>query len=185
MSEFGQVLPLHQNVREVATFAMRLLAFGASLAVVGAFFLPWVWLDGSIQTSTGAELIAIALSPTVNYLWLVSPLQTSILIGAPSILIVSALMVVAQYSRRKTAPLTTGVVFASASAIVYGTPNLTVISEAGTPIGLQLTIALSVVLLVHQALIVLREKLRYSRRLQTVHQTLSVVTGSGYYRWND
>ena len=185
MSKSGQVIPLHQNVREAATFAMRLLAFGASLAVVGAFFLPWVWLDGSSQANSGAELVAIVLSPTVDYLRAVSPLQTAILLGVPAVLVVSALMVAARYSRRRTSPLATGVVFASASAIVYGTPDLTVSSESGTPIGLLLTIVLSVVLLVHQALIELREKLHYNRRLQTAYQTLSVVTGSGYYRWND
>ena len=176
---------LSQNLREVATFAMRLLVFGATLAIVGAFFLPWVRLDGTSQASSGAELVAIILSPTVDYLLAVSSLQTGILLGCPAILILSALIVVAKYSRRKTAPLATCVVFASSALVIYGAPDLTASNEAGAHVGLLLTMVLSVALLIHQTLMKLCERLRYGRRLRTVYQSLSVITGSGYYLWND
>ena len=99
--------------------------------------------------------------------------------------IASALIVVAKYGRREMAPLATGVIFAASSAVLYAAPDLTVGSEAELPIGLRLTILLSITLLIHQALIMIRGKIRYSQRLHLVYQVLSVVTGSGYYRWND
>ena len=176
---------LSQDLREVATFTMRLVAFGASLAIIGAFFLPWVRIDGTSHASSGAELVTLGLSPTINYLWVVSPLQTGILLGCPAILILSALSVVARYGRRKTSPLATCVVFASSSLVLYGVPDLAASNEAGTPIGLLLSIFLSVALLIHQTLIWLCERLRNGRRLHTVYQALAVITGSGYYRWHD
>ena len=176
---------LSQNLRELATFVMRLVAFAATLAIIGAFFLPWVRLDGMSQASTGAELIAFVVSPTVNYLFAVSALQAGVLLGCPALLIASALVVMAKYGRRKTAPLATCVVFASSISIIYGAADLTASDGPGAYAGLSLIVVLSAALLIHQALIKLRGKLYHGRRLPTVYQALSVLTGSGYYRWNE
>ena len=45
------------------TLAMRLLFLAAALAILGAFFLPWLKLDGPAGAYSGAELIALAVSP--------------------------------------------------------------------------------------------------------------------------
>ena len=177
--------PLFRNFREIATLLMRFVVFAATLALIGAFFLPWVRLDGMNQVSSGAELVAIAVSPTVNYLFTVSTLQSAILVGCPALLIVSATIVMAKYGRRKTALFATCVVFASAMAIIYGAPDLTASNESRAYVGLSMIVVLSVALLIHQILIKLRSKLYYMQRLPAVYQVLSVVTGSGYYRWRE
>ena len=174
-----------QSLRELATFAMRLVAFAATLAIMGAFFLPWTRLDGMSHASSGAELVALVVSPTVNYLFAVSTLQAVVLLGCPTLLILSAAMVMAKYARRETAPFATCLVFASSVSVIYGAPDLTASNEAGAYVGLSLTVALSAALLIHQALIKLRGSLYRRRKLPTVHQALSVLTGSGFYRWSE
>ena len=176
---------LPQNSRELATFAMRFITFAATLAIMGAFFLPWTRLDGMSQASSGAELVALVVSPTVNYLFAVSTLQAAVLVGSPALLIVSAAMVMAKYARRKTAPFATCLVFASSVSLIYGAPDLTANNEVGAYVGLSLIVVLSAALLIHQALIKLRGHLYHRRRLPTVYQALSVLTGSGYYRWSE
>ncbi len=173
------------NLRELATFTMRLVAFAAALAIMGAFFLPWARLDGMNEASSGAELVALVVSPTANYLFAVSTLQAVVLVGCPALLILSATMVMTKYARRKTAPFATCLVFASSVSVAYGAPDLTASNELGAYVGLSLIVVLSAVLLVHQALIKLRENLYHRRRLPTVYQALSVLTGSGHYRWSE
>ncbi len=172
-------------LRERTTFAMRLITYLATLAIMGAFFLPWTRLDGMSQASSGAELIVLAVSPSFNYLVAVSTLQTAVLIGCPALLISSATFVSVKYARRQTAPLATCLVFASSVSVTYGTPDLTTSSGFGTLVGLTLIVVLSAVLLIHQGLIKLRGKLYDRRKLPTAYQALSVITGSGHYRWSE
>ncbi len=173
------------GLREVATFAMRLVAFAATLAIMGAFFLPWAKLDGMSEASSGAELVVLAISPAVNYLFAVSTLQASVLVVGPALLIVSASVVMAKYARRKTAPFATCLVFASSVSVIYGAPDLTESSGVGTHVGISLIVASAACLLVHQALIKLKGNLLRRSRLPTVCQALSILTGSGLYRWGD
>ena len=173
------------NIRELATFIMRLVAFAATLAIMGAFFLPWARLDGMSDASSGAELVALVASPTIDYLFAVSTLQASVLVGGPALLILSASVVMAKYARRRTAPFATCLVFASSVSVIYGTPDLTGRNEVGAYVGLSLIVVLSAVLLVHQAAIKLRGNLLRRGRLPTVYRALSVLTGSGPYRWSE
>ena len=131
------------NLRELATFAMRLVAFAATLVIMGAFFLPWARLDGMSEASSGAALVALVVSPTINYLFAVSTLQAVVLVGCPVLLILSATVVMAKYARRKTAPFATCLVFASSVSVIYGAPDLTTRNEVGAYIGLSLIVALS------------------------------------------
>lgn len=173
------------NLRELATFVMRLVAFAATLAIMGAFFLPWARLDGMSEASSGSELMALVVSPTVNYLFAVSTLQASVLVGGPALLAVSASVVMVKYARRKTAPFATCLVFASSVSVIYGAPDLTASGGMGTHVGSTLIVALAACLLIHQALIKLRGHLLRRSRLPTVYQALSVLTGSGFYRWSE
>ena len=174
-----------QNLREHVTFAMRLLFFLATLAIMGAFFLPWTRLDGMSQSSSGADLVALLFSPSLGYLGAVSPLQTTILIGCPALLISAAVAVSVKYAQRETAPVATFLVFASSIFVIYATSDLTARKEVGTLFGLTLIVVLSAGLLIHQGLIKLRGKLYRQRKLPDVYQALSVITGSGYYRWSE
>ena len=146
-------------------------------------FLPWVRLDGMSQASSGAELVSIVVSPTVTYFFAMSRFQAGVLVGCPVFLIVAATVVMAKYGQRRTAPLATCVVFASALSIVYGAPDLTASDGSGTRVGLSLIVVLSAALLIHQTLIKVCGQLYHGRRLPNVYQVLSVLTGSGYYRW--
>ena len=174
-----------QNYLEFATLAMRLVSFAATLTIMGTFFLPWTSIDGMSRTSSGAELAVLLVTPTFNYLVAVSAIQAVILIGCPVLLIVSATMVMVKYARRKTAPLPTCLVFASSVLVTYGAPDLTRDSEFGAYVGLSLIVVLSATLLIHQSLITLRGNLYHRRKLPKVYQALSVLTGSGHYRWNE
>jgi len=161
---------------------MRLAAVAVALGIVGAFFLPWMRLDGVSRASSGAELFALVASPTAGYLFAVSALQAVILIGGPVLLLAAAVLVMAKYGQRKTAPLATCIVVALALALTHGTPDLTV----GRPhLGLSLVTVLSIVLLVHQVLIRLCTDLYARNRLLSLYRALSVATGSGYHRWEE
>ena len=171
--------------RELATFVMRLAAFAATLLLTAAFFLPWVRLDGAADAHSGAELVAIIVSPSRMYLFAVSPVQTVILIGCPAAIIVFAIKVVSKYAQRKTASFATASILASSLSIVYAAPDLVAVNGSGIHFGLLLVVVLSAALLIHQALIKLRSKLLRSRKLPTVHRAISIVTGSGSYRWSE
>ena len=173
---------LFQNWRETVTFLSRLVAFAVTLVIIGAFFLPWVRLDGALQAQSGAELTATIVSPTIKYLFAVSPVQTVALIVCPVVTILFALRIVVKYARRKTAPFATLVVLAASIAIIYAASDLV---ASSAHIGLSLVVVLSVVLLVHQVLIKLRSILWEHRRLPSAYRVLSIVTGSGTYRWNE
>lgn len=168
--------PEPQPRLEAVTFAVRLLAFALSLAIIGAFFLPWVRLDGSREIYSGTQLAALLVSPLRDYIFAVAPMQTYVLLGGPVAMLLFAAIVVSKYAQRRTAILSTVAVLAAAIAVGYGTLDLV----AGWSWGLALIVALSVVLLLHQLLIKSRSKLRRSSSLYTI---LSVATGSGRYRW--
>lgn len=169
-----------QSQYEAATFAARLLTFALSLAVIGAFFLPWVRLDGSREIYSGVQLAALAVSPIREYISAVAPTQTAVLLGGPLAMLLFAAIVATRYARRRTAILPTAAVLASAIAVSYGTTDLVADGSLGASRGLTLIAALSVVLLVHQLLIKSRSKLK---RSSSLYKILSVATGSGRYRW--
>ena len=171
--------------REGATFAVRLLAFVVTLAIIGAFFLPWVKLDGVQEIYSGAELTALAVSPMRDYIYQVAPIQTAVLIGCPPVMMLFATVVAVKYARRRTALLATAVVLACAVAIIYGARELVADSEPNAYLGLSLIVVLTAVLLVHQGLIKVRTKLWKTRKAPVLYRALSVVTGSGRYRWSE
>lgn len=171
--------------RESATFAIRLLGFAVTLVVIGAFFLPWLKLDGATKIYSGAELAALVVSPMRDYIYAVAPIQTAVLIGCPAAMMLFAAIVATRYARRRTALFATAAVLACAIAIIYGTRDLVVGSESNAYWGLWLIVVLTAALLAQQALIKLRTKLRQKQKLRVLHQALSVATGSGHYRWSE
>ena len=150
---------LFQNWRELATLIMRMVAFAATLVMLGAFFLPWLRLDGMTDSHSGAELMTLVISPTVDYLLEVSQVQSGVLIGCPTLIILATVIVMAKYGRRKTALLATSAILASSIAVIYATPDLTANDEPRVYKGLSIVVVLSGVLLLHQVLIKLRTRL--------------------------
>ena len=171
--------------QEILTLLMRLATFSVALLLAGAFFLPWIRLDGEDKGSSGAELIALVISPSIDYLIAISPVQTGVLVGCSVLIVLATIVVMVQYGRRKTAIIPTFAVLASAIAIIYATRDLTVSEGPRIYIGLTGTIDLAAILLFHQALIKLRTRLYHGCRLPTVYRVLGVITGSGYYRWHE
>lgn len=126
-----------------------LLSFAASLGIVGAFFLPWLRLEGTPDSLNGAELLALTLSPSVNYLAEVSEIQLWLLIGCPAVAIVAAVIVVWQYGQRKTALFATSCVLAAALVAMYA-PSYLVSNEPRAYLGLSAVAYLSGALLLLQ-----------------------------------
>ncbi len=130
------------------------------------------------EASSGADLIALAFSPTFKYLISVSQPQAGILLGSPALMLLSAIILATKYRRRRATPLSICVILIGSALLILGTPDLTA-SGDGAYFGLMVTIAISSVLLIHQVL------LKVSRRAYGKYRFLSVVTGQGFYRWRD
>lgn len=71
-----------QTKRETATLAARLLTFVMSLGILGCLWLPWVRIDGMRESSTGTELMVLMAAPSLDYLWVASPISAGVLSGA-------------------------------------------------------------------------------------------------------
>ena len=164
--------------REIATIAVRLTAFVVTLAVIGALFLPWVTLDG-VDGHIGAELPVLAFTPLGKYFFAVAPVQTSLLIVCPVIVGLFAVIVAFAYAQRRTMIWATVILLVATNLVLYGTGDIVV----STGFGLVLIVVLSALLLVHQLLIKLRGQLFKRRIMSVLYRGLSVVTGSGRYRW--
>ena len=165
---------------EITTFAVRLAAFTVTLAIIGALFLPWVELDGA-GGHTGAALPVLAFTPMGEYFFAVAPVQAGVVIGAPVVVVLFAIIVAYAYAKRRTAIWATVIVLVAANVVVYSTGDIVM----STGFGLVLVVGLSAALLAHQLLIKLRTKLFEDRRLPSFWRGLSVLTGSGRYRWRE
>lgn len=166
------------------TLAMRLLFFAAALAVIGAFFLPWLKLDGPGGAYSGAELIVLAVSPQWQYFNSVNPLQAVVLVGAPLAMLGFAIVVISKYVRRMRTPLATLLVLASGIALIFGTGEL--VDGRLTPFaGLLLAMLLAAVLLLHQGLISAQTELWERQRFPSIYRVLGVITGAGVRPWRN
>ncbi len=166
------------ELREYTTFGARLFTFALSLALLGVFFLPWIRVDGMSEASSGAELIALAFSPTFEYLFSVSQTQAGILVGSPALMLLSTIVLSTKYRRRSASPISICAILVSAVLLILATPDLTE-SGDGAYSGLIITIAVSSFLLIHQVLI------KVGRKAYVKYRFLPVVTGQGFYRWRD
>ena len=167
--------------QQAVTFIIRLLAFAVALVPLLALLLPWVMMDGTRDILSGVGLVALLASPMREYLYQVDPLQAALLTVGPALIAILAIITGHSYYRRNSifwAPLMT---LAIAMAIVYVAVDLvSAIYE-----GLVAVIAISALLILHQALIRVQVTLRRKRKLRKVADILAVATGSGRYRWSD
>lgn len=174
-----------QTRREIATLGARILFFLLALGILGGFWLPWVQIDGMKEPSTGVQLMALAVTPTLDYLRSASPISAVSLIGGPLGISLLGLWVVVKYAQRRTAIIPTIAVLVVAVGIPQSASGLLVQGIAGYGIGLQLIIVAGWLLLAHQSLIKVSTALRTRRKFPVLYRTLAVVTGSGYYRWSE
>lgn len=161
---------------------MRLLFFAAALGVIGTYFLPWLKLDGPAGAYSGAELIALAVSPQWQYFNSVNPLQAVVLVGAPLAMLLFAIIVISKYVRRKRTPFATVMMLAAGLALIFGTGEL--VDGRLTPFaGLLLAMLLAAILLLHQGLISAQIELWERRKFQSIYRALGVITGAGARPW--
>ena len=164
------------------TLAMRLLFFAAALAILGAFFLPWLKLDGPAGAYSGAELIALAVSPQWQYLNSVNPLQAAVLVGAPAAMLLFTIVVISKYVRKRRTPLATLLALAAGFALVFGTDEL--VDGRLTPFaGFLLAMALTAVLLLHQGLISVHTELWERQKFPSIYRVLGIITGADIRPW--
>ena len=164
------------------TLAMRLLFFAAVLGVIGTFFLPWLKLDGPSGAYSGAELIALVVSPQWQYFNSVNSVQAAVLVGAPLAMLGFAILVISKYVRRKRTPFAAVMMLAAGIALIFVTSEL--VDGNLTPFaGLLLAMVLAAVLLLHQGLISAQTELWERRKFQSVYRVLGVITGAGVRPW--
>ncbi|MDE2940224.1 MAG: hypothetical protein OXR67_15115 [Chloroflexota bacterium] len=172
---------LNQSASEWATLAVRILTFVLTLAILGAFLLPWVTLDGDQQASTGLDILVLVTSPSISYFNNFSQLQTAVLIGNTTGILLLAIYLAVKYARRRLALLATAAILLLALSLPYGARDLLVRMEYSP--GLAMVIGLAVLLLLQQVLIKLRLRLQAWQKFPAVHRALGITTGSGRYRW--
>ena len=171
---------------EYMTLTLRVTTFALALGILGAFWFPWVAIDGIKDASSGTDLLAVVASPSLlKYLYSASPLSAGFLIGCPIGIMVFGIVVAAKYVQRRTAILPTLAVLVFSVALPYGASGLLANSDPGFHVGLAWVVASASVLLVQQALIKVSTKLRTRRKLPSLYRALAVATGSGFYRWRE
>lgn len=160
---------------------VRVLFFVMALSLMGAFFLPWLRLDGLERTDSGVTLMALAASLWATYFFSVEPLKAAVLMGAPAAMMVFAIFMVSKYARGRATPFATIMVLASALALVMGARGL--VASGSTPgVGLQLAITLSILLTTHQLAMLAQARLYRMRQFPKAYRVLSIATGRRPWR---
>ena len=177
--------PIMGDVRETATLGVRVLFFVLALGILAGFWLPWVRIDGFREGSTGIQLMVLVVTPSWDYLMMVSPVSAGCLIGGAVGILAFGLRTIVQYVRRRTAIISTTAVLVIAGGLPHVVSGFLPHGEAHYQWGLQLIIATACLLLAQQLLIRLTSKLRTMRKASGLYRSLAIATGSGHYRWSD
>ena len=167
--------------RELATLMARLAAFVATLIPLAAMVLPWVVLDGTGEVVSGVGAIALLVPPMSEYLYAVSPLQATLLTVGPILVTLLAIITSHNYWRRKSVHWAPAAMLIVAAAMAYGAGDLVAEIEPG----LVIVMAVSALLILHQAAIRAQVLLRRKMKMPGVYRALAVVTGMGHYRWSE
>lgn len=168
---------------QTATYAARVLSFLAALAMFGAFFLPWIHLDGYDTPATGAQLIAIILSPEFGYLNTVSQLQALLIVGCPFLMFVAVAIVSLRKFQREPSPVGECIILVSAGVVAYVPTELTSPNADLFYSGLFVIVAVAAILLTQDLLTYIRDRAKLGQRAPGVDNVLGVISGSGQYEW--
>ena len=171
--------------RETATLGVRVLSFVMSLGILGYFWLPWVQIDGMRESSTGTQLMVLVGTPSLDYLWVASPISAGALIGGPVVILLFGLLVASRYAQRRTAIFSTVVVLVVAVGLPQVAKGLLLGGEPRYEAGLMLIIVMAGLLLVQQLLIKAATVLRTKGKFSALYRTLTVATGSGQHLWRE
>ena len=169
---------------QAATLAVRIVTYMAALGMFGAFFLPWIHLDGHDSSHTGAELLTVFLSPEFTYLNSVSQLQSLFLMASPAVIFVSIIVLVVKKHQREISPVAGLIIIVSASAFNFVPTVLVNPNAASLGTGIVATVAIAMILLVQDLLTVIRERLKMNDKAPGAHHVLGIISASGEYRWS-
>ena len=167
--------------RELITLVMRLAAFVATLIPLAALALPWVMLDGTGEAVSSVGAIALLVPPMSGYLYTVAPLQATLLTVGSILVALLAIITGYNYRRRRSIYWAPPAMLIVSGAIAFGTADLITAAEPG----LAIVMAVSILLILHQAAIRIQVVLRRKMKMPGVYRTLAVVTGMGHYRWSE
>ena len=174
-----------KNWREYMTLSVRVTTFALAVGILGAFWFPWISVDGMDNASRGIDLLAMLASPQAKYLTAASPISAGFLLVCPIGVMALGIWVSSRYVRRRAAIPATAALLALAAGLPYGASGLL---EHGDPVfrtGLAWIVATAAVLLVQQVLIKVSTRLRTRQKFPSLYRTLAVFTGSGFYRWRE
>lgn len=159
--------------RDAVRTAVRIVTFAVTMLPLAALFTPWVTLDGSVGTRSGAGCIALLASPVREYLLGVDLVQAALVTLGPALILFLSVVTSSYYYRLRSifwAPIG---MLAIALASIYLTANLVSFIHAGPYI----VVVAAVLILLHQAGIRLQLATRRNSKLYWLSGPLAVATG--------
>ena len=110
--------------RDVITTAVRIVTFIVTMIPLAALFTPWVTLDGSVGTRSGAACIALLASPVREYLFAVDLVQTAVVTLGPALILLLSVVTSSYYYRLRSIFWAPVGMLAIALASIYLTVNV-------------------------------------------------------------
>ena len=159
--------------RDVITTAVRIVTFIVTMIPLAALFTPWVTLDGSVGTRSGAGCIALLASPVREYLLAVDLVQTSVVTLGPALILLLSVVTSSYYYRLRSIFWAPVGMLAIALASIYLTANLV----SFTHMGPYIVVVIAVLILMHQAGIRLQLATRRNSKMSWLSGPLATATG--------
>ena len=159
--------------RDVITTAVRIVTFIVTMIPLAALFTPWVTLDGSVGTRSGAGCIALLASPVREYLLTVDLVQTSVVTLGPALILLRSVVTSSYYYRLRSIFWAPVGMLAIALASIYLTANLV----SFTHMGPYIVVVIAVLILMHQAGIRLQLATRRNSKMSWLSGPLATATG--------
>ena len=159
--------------RDVITTAVRIVTFIVTMIPLAALFTPWVTLDGSVGTRSGAACIALLASPVREYLFAVDLVQTAVVTLGPALILLLSVVTSSYYYRLRSIFWAPVGMLALALATIYLTANLV----SFTHLGPHIVVIAAVLILLHQGAIRLQLATRRNSKLSWLSGPLATGTG--------
>ena len=162
------------NAGETVSTGVRLLAFVVCMVPFAALFLPWVTLDGTVETHTGVTSIALLASPLRDYLFGANPVQALIVTVGPAVIVFLTIITGSRYCRRRSVYWVPPLMLVMALAIVYLTEDLVDVTHEG----LDTVGVIAILLTLHQLAIRIYVAMRRSRPFAQSTRVLGTAIGA-------
>ena len=154
-------------MKPMVTDVLRAVYFAITMVPLASLFAPWLTLHDGGGLRTGITCITLLVSPIREYLFIVAPVQATIITLTPLLTVFLSIVIGIQYYRRKRKiwlPVVMLLLLASSLAVIYLTSSLAAFTHEGP----RLVLATAMLLMLHQAAIqawVSRRKFHMSSRV--------------------